>query len=295
MLTNFLIIGVQKAGTTSLINYLAKHPDVFVPFEKEIPYFHRDAFYKKGIKYYKKFFKDWKGEKLVGHAPVNTLFYAKKAAKRIYDFNREMKLIVIFRNPIDRAYSHYWYCKRNCLEDALTFEEVIERELELLKQNKELGELQCVYYLSHGLYYDQIKEYLKYFPQDQMLFLLYEDMKKDLKSILKKVYSFLGIKDYFPEDLLSKKYNVASVLKIKILQKIIYRDNVVKDLYKSLVPETVRFFLKEKLIAPLISKNLQKIQYEPMKPSTRKFWQKFFKKPNKKLHELTRIDIAQWD
>ena len=295
MLPNFLIIGVQKGGTTSLINYLAEHPDVFVPFEKEISYFHSDVFYKKGVEYYKKFFKGWKGEKLVGHAPVNTLFYAKKAAKRIYDFNREMKLIVIFRNPIDRAYSHYWYCKRNCLEDGLTFEEAIERELELLKQNNELEELQCVYYLSHGLYYDQIKEYLKYFPQDQMLFLLYEDMKKDLKSTLKRVYSFLGIKDYFSEDLLSKKYNVASMPRIKILQKIIYKDNIIKDLYKSLIPETLRFFLKEKLISPLVSKNLQKFQYEPMKPSTRKFLQNFFKEHNEKLHKLIGIDISQWN
>ena len=292
MLPNFLIIGAQKGGTTSLINYLSQHPDVFVPYDKEIPYFHDDEFYKKGIDNYKKCFSGWKGEKIIGHAPVNTSFYAEKAAKRIYEFNKAMKLIMILRNPIDRAYSHYWYCRRNCLEDSKSFEKALERELQML-QKDEIIPLSCVYYISHGFYYKQINKYLEYFDRNQLLILYYDDFKRDPDEILREIYSFLGLEEISQKEVYGK-YNVASMPKFRFIHELIFKDNIIKDIYKRIVSEKFRQYAKRTIVDKMLKRNLAPFEYPPMKEETRAFLQNIFREPNRKLTELLGRDFSNW-
>ena len=240
---------------------------------------------------YATYFNEWKGEKLVGHAPVNASFYAEKAAKRIYEFNSSMKLIMILRNPIERAYSHYWYCHRNGLEDE-SFEEALEREEALLKLDKKREE-QCLYYMSHGFYYEQLIEYLKFFNRSQLLILYYDDFKKNPEKTLKEIYDFFGLEEIRNEGI-NRKYNVASMPKFRIIHKLIYKDNIIKDAYKRVVPERFREYARRTIIGNILKKNLAPFEYVPMKEETREFLQNIFRGPNKELEELLGKDFSNW-
>jgi hypothetical protein len=94
MLPNFFIIGAQKAGTTFLNNHLAQHPNVYMPKDKEIPYFYNEQFFDKGIEAYKWYFRGWNGERLVGNAPVNLLYLSNITAKRIYEYKKSINSFV---------------------------------------------------------------------------------------------------------------------------------------------------------------------------------------------------------
>ena len=291
MLPNFLIIGVQKAGTTSLINYLSQHPDVFVPHDKEIPYFHDDSYFQKGLDYYKKQFDGWKGETMVGLAPVNTFFYAEKAAPRLYEYNPSMKLILILRNPIDRAYSHYWYCRRNALEST-SFESAMTRELQLIESGCR-EEMPCVYYISHGFYYEQLEVYLKYFPLDKFLILFYDELKSNPRAVMQRIYLYLGIEETYINGI-GRKHNVASIPRIASLHKLVYQQNPLKRIYKSILPENLQQYAQRTLVSRLLKKNLIPTQYPPMKSKTREMLVEIFKGPNRKLSNLLGRDFSHW-
>jgi len=101
---SFLIIGTQKGGTTSLFHYLQKHPNVLSPEKKEIQYFSWN--YRRGLLWYRSFFPKKKNNKIAGEASPDYLFHPY-AAKRAYEYNPNFKIIVLLREPIDRALSQY--------------------------------------------------------------------------------------------------------------------------------------------------------------------------------------------
>jgi hypothetical protein len=127
-LPNFILIGVQKAGTTSLYDWIAQHPDVYGPKGmKDFPFFCNDEYYKNGLKWFSKFFRDHHGEKIIFHGYVNYI-YNNMSAQRIYDYKKDIKLLLILRNPIERAYSAFWYMRKIGIETLKTFEEAIDIE-----------------------------------------------------------------------------------------------------------------------------------------------------------------------
>ncbi len=199
MLPNFFIIGAQKSGTTSLNDILALHPEVFMPEDKEIPYFYNEKLYSKGLENYKWYFQKWNGQNLVGNAPVNLLYLTEITVKRLYEYNHKLKLICCLRNPIERAYSAYWYFRSNLWENAATFEEALEKE-DWIKQNGTVEQKCNLTYLEHGLYHQQLKAFYEFFSEDQILVLLFEEFKKKPDEIHRRIAAFLNIEyDYFPK------------------------------------------------------------------------------------------------
>jgi len=117
--TNLFICGFQKCGSTWLNEILKQHPNVLVPNQKEIHFF--DIHYAKGIEFYSQFFMNYSIQKIIVD---NTTSYARDplAPKRIYNYNPKSKIVFLIRNPIDRAFSHYWHEKRK-LKINFKFEE----------------------------------------------------------------------------------------------------------------------------------------------------------------------------
>lgn len=130
-LPDFIIIGAQKCGTTSLFNYLSKHPDVSLPEEKEIHFF--DKFYNKGINWYKKNFLN--DGMLTGEATPYYIYHPHVTV-RISSCCPNAKLIVMLRNPIDRAYSNFSMEKQRNNEPLATFEEAIAAEPKRINHDK---------------------------------------------------------------------------------------------------------------------------------------------------------------
>ncbi len=196
-LPSFMIIGAGKSGTTSLFNYLIQHPKIEPGVYKEIHYF--DYNYGAGFQWYKAHFPIKSKDKITLDATPSYLD-SIVAPKRVHDTLPKVKLIVILRNPIDRAYSQYNHTKRNC-DENLTFEEAIDEESRRLEGEKERIIQDPTYtainynkysYLSRSLYYLHLNEWFKYFPREQFFIFEY----KNLTTIFNQIFNFIGVDNY---------------------------------------------------------------------------------------------------
>jgi hypothetical protein len=214
----YLIIGAQKAGTTSLFKYLTNHPNVAMVNPKEIHYYTIN--FSKGELWYRMHFptaayrwiyKQLKGQHLLsGESTPYYLFHPhvpKRAAKDIPN----AKLIILLRNPVDRAYSHYKHTVRNHPErETLSFPDAIEQEDERTKAYVErlrtdetdpgdlLGHIN---YKARGHYAEQIARWLEYFERSQMLVLSSEKFLQNTHGEYLRVLNFLDLPEQVPDNL----------------------------------------------------------------------------------------------
>ena len=175
---NTFLIGVQKAATTSVFNWLSQHPEVCAPLAmKDLAFFTRPMFYKeKGIDFLLKHYKKCDGsQKIKLQGSVHYIFF-DDALKRIKSFKPDAKFILILREPVERAISGYKYARKFNYEEA-SFTDAIEKEA-LRIQSDDLRIVSECTYVNHGYYAYQVKRFLKYFEKSQLKILLYEDIKK---------------------------------------------------------------------------------------------------------------------
>jgi hypothetical protein len=210
-LPDFVIIGAQKCGTSFLYQLLVQHPHVKPAFAKEVHYF--DLNFRKGDNWYRSYFPVHvrnSRKYITGEASPYYLFHPH-APRRASTVLPDAKLIVMLRNPVDRAYSHYQHqVKRGKGEgrETLTFEEAIEAEKRLLP-----GEVSKMLqdefyeslrhrtrsYLRRGIYIDQLLAWSSFFPRKQMLILKSEDLFNDTTNVLERILDFLKIPHWVPE------------------------------------------------------------------------------------------------
>jgi len=204
-LPDFIIIGTQKGGTTSLFYYLYQHPELSFSHKKEIYFF--NLFFNEGLAWYKSHFPFRTNSKITGEATPSYMFHPK-AAERVKSILPNVKLIVLLRNPIDRAYSGYAMGLRRKTDTAETFEVAVKRELEALQNQNDVDEYTQekheLYYLERGKYYSQLLPWLAHFQREQFLFIKSENLFQNPENELIKVYEHLGISTLLPKDL-SKK------------------------------------------------------------------------------------------
>lgn len=174
-----MIIGASKAGTTSLFEYLSRHPNVQNARMKEPRFFNR--YFHLGRNYYRSYFPKMSTSGVTGEATTSYL-YEKNVPKRIKEMIPNVKLIVLLRDPVKRAYSHY---NMNKLDDSSTnFQEALLRE--------KRGEVRF-YYLESSMYHKQLSRWMNYFDRDQILLLKSEEMFKQQEKTQQKILSFLDL------------------------------------------------------------------------------------------------------
>jgi hypothetical protein len=233
VLPDFIIIGAQRAGTTSLYEYLTAHPCVAAAFIKEVHFF--DNNYAHGLNWYRAFFpialvRDFlrRGgtgvpncRLLSGEASPYYLCHPH-AARRVRETLPGIKLIVLLRNPIDRAYSHYHHHVRLGIE-TLAFEQAIAQEEARLsgEYEKMLADEhyysfnhQAYSYLARGRYAEQLERWFSYFPKEQILILKSEDFQQNIPRTMDAVFQFLELpprhSSEYPTELLFRKHHEAS-------------------------------------------------------------------------------------
>ena len=201
---DFVIIGSAKCGTTSLYDFIVKHPNVKPAVTKEIMYF--TSWYDHGTRWYRSNFptnisKYYSYKKtgqrvLTGEATPRYLIY-NTTAPRMKKIMPDVKLIVILRNPVDRAYSDYHHRKKGTILhnfiQEMSFEEYIKME-ELANSIYDVP-LHLTYYrvLKTSVYIDHIQNWFKYYDRKQFLFLRTEDFYKNPQQTLDRVFDFLGL------------------------------------------------------------------------------------------------------
>jgi hypothetical protein len=195
-LPDFVIIGTQRGGTTSLYRYLTAHPDIGSALRKEVHYF--DHYYEKGLDWYLAHFPVRGEAPVVGEASPSYLFHPD-VPERARAAVPRAKFIALLRNPADRAYSQYQMNVRKGFE-SLSFEDAIKKEPERLSRSEDLASLTWRHcsYLKRGLYVDQLKRWMSLFPHEQFLILKSEDLYEDPERILRQSLAYLGLRPWSP-------------------------------------------------------------------------------------------------
>ena len=211
LLPDFLIIGAQKGGTTSLYRYLQQHPYFASALRKEIHYF--DVNFAQGVDWYRSHFKSvlykqyikqiHRQEIVTGEASPYYLFHPH-APQRVFDLIPQVKLIVMLRNPVDRAYSQYNHQVKRGFE-TLSFEEAIKAEPQRLQGEQEQILADVNYdsfnhpnysYLARGIYVDQLQLWMSIFPQEQFLIIDSREFFRDTEKVFQKVLNFLDLPEW---------------------------------------------------------------------------------------------------
>ena len=281
MLPNFLICGAQKAGTNSLYYYLEQHPEISLSEKKEVHFFCWDFIYNKGIRWYEKHFIS--DSKVIGEATPYYMFHPK-VPKRIYETLPNSKLIFILRNPVSRAYSHYWHEVSSGWEDK-SFEEAISIEDSRIKKSQ-LHHLHYSY-LNRGKYAKQIQRFLDYFPKSQIMIIKTNDLYEKRNETLKKIFDFLKINN----NINIKNFelqNVGMVPKIRILQKFAVKNNpfIVPFPYNKIKTKSkISEFIGESLKYSICKINLKR-GYTKIKKETKLILNSYFEDYEEELSLL---------
>jgi hypothetical protein len=267
-LPTFVIVGAMRSGTTSLARHLGAHPEVFMAEEKEVHFF--DRHWALGPDWYRGRFARVSAERMVGEATPAYLYHPDVPA-RMADLLPEARLIAILRNPVDRAYSHYWL-QRGLRRERRGFAEAIEEE------DREGPVPEAEYaYLGCSLYLPQLQRMEAHFPRTSLLVLLFEELQQDPGALYQTSCRFLGIdQDYAPPDLgrLMNPYRDYRSLRLR--------------LYTRKPPPT----LLKRALARL--NTVGGSSYPPLDPALQEELSRRFDGPNAALAEWLGRDLSVW-
>ena len=286
VLPNFLCVGAEKSGTTSLQDILIQHPDIFVPEAVEPHFFDFDDRYlKKGVEWYHTtYFSKWAGQSAVGEF-TPAYMYLEKVPERIYEtLGSEIKLLFSLRNPVDRAYSQYLMYRRNGFESD-DFETANRKELAAAR-DRSPG------YITRGLYSEQIERYLHYFPRENMLFLSFEeDFIQNRKTTLGRIQDFLGVRQVALN--VDIKSNAASEPKSRILRDILHPKNAIyRAVGRAILPS---HSIRRRFVRMLDIKNQRPLAKAELPEDFRvQLWERHFAQDVAKLETLIGRDFSHW-
>jgi hypothetical protein len=272
---NFLIIGSQKAGTTSIYHILRQHPQIFMPVRKEINFFFLDAEYERGYQAYLAHFAPAPPEAAaIGEASPGYICHPL-APSRIHQRLPEVRLVLTVRNPIERAYSQYWDNRRS-LSEYRTFDQVIETALEADYHPGRLG------YFSRGTYIQYIERYLEFFPRQNLLVLPFDDLRQDAAGFYRRLFDFLGVDPEFTASGMDRSYNPAAVWKNPFFRWFLHHPGATR-------------YLPARLRRLTFWGQQTRWRYPEMSPQARQKLMDFFRPWNARLAEFLGRDLSHWD
>lgn len=236
-LPDFIIIGAQKSGTTALYEYISQHPGIITASRKEVHFFDRPLSRHKGISWYKKFFpnlsykcalEDNLGHKVMSGEATGAYLFHPLVPQLIYQLvtNQEHKLkfIVLLREPISRAFSHYNHNLRYPNREQKSFHEAIileddriSGEIEKLRMdsNYHPTKLLRYSYAKRGFYMEQLERWMQYFDKQDFLIVPSLELLKNPNETTNSVFEFLQLPKY--QALLTNPRHVGDYKKDHIL------------------------------------------------------------------------------
>ncbi|GAB4300385.1 MAG: sulfotransferase domain-containing protein [Oscillatoriaceae cyanobacterium] len=298
---NFLIIGAAKAGTTSLFHYMKQHPQIYMAPGKETNFFalegeklnfcgpgddlDTNSFSITKLENYQNLFQGVAGQIAIGEASPFYL-YSEKAPLKIFQYDPKMKMIVILRHPVERAYSNFLHFSRGGREPFSDFNLAIDNEQNRIDNNWQW----LWHYVQLGFYYIQIQRYLQFFDRSQLKICFHEDLEKNPNQLICELFNFLGVDESFIPDI-STRHNVSGLPKNKFwqstLQTILIKSTFVKPISRLLLkPET-----RLKIASYMLSQNLSKPQ---LSPDIRQKLIRIYREDILKLQDLLQRDLSHW-
>lgn len=285
---DFLGIGAERGGTTWLAKCLEEHPEINFAKMKEVFFFNKfdphflkaaNPNYERGLIWYQSNF--WPEKSGLRGEFSPTYLFDMEAARRIKKHNQEVKLVLVLRDPVDRAYSQYLNDVSMGLVPEIGFEKAVKKYKSLLEK---------------GLYAKYLKTYFTLFPRKNFFICLNEDIQTKPAATVKKLYSFLGLKDTnFKPECLYRKVDPVVRSRIPWFNSLLVRAQYVFS------GGRLGFFLAfieksglKKFAIYLKTINTKETKKEPIKISTRRKLQKFYTESVKELEKLINRDLSLW-
>ncbi|MBR9823298.1 MAG: sulfotransferase [Rhodobacteraceae bacterium] len=187
-LPNFLLIGAQKAGSSTLHDYMSRHDEIFMPSRKELHYFD-DARFTRTMADYRQAFLPGRAAARIGEGTPSYLSYPG-CAEKIHGLLGDIPLVVILRDPVSRMYSQYWHGVKYGRE-TLSFLDALKAE-DARREELGMSFYRFFDYLSRSAYETHIRKYRAQFSRLHVCRL--EDLSRDPLGTLNGIYDFLGVK-----------------------------------------------------------------------------------------------------
>lgn len=273
MLPSFICVGASKAGTTTLHDILRQHHQIFLPKIKETQFFVKEDLYSQGVKFYEnKYFSDVEPSNLICGEICPQYMSSNMSAKRIYESLGAVKIIIMVRNPIERAVSHY--CMKTRSFEKLKFDSAIKDVLamkkskekndqfhlnsflefdrfdEINQDDKNMNAYRYSRYIYPGYYHSIIQEYINYFGKENIHVVVFEDFKNNLQQEILNILKFLEVDEHVELD-----------FTIHSNSKKLYTNNVTKKLrnLSLMIPMKYKDFLKHRSCYLKLKKTVEDI------------------------------------
>ncbi|MFP4023313.1 MAG: sulfotransferase family protein [Thiohalospira sp.] len=281
MKVNLLIIGAGRSGTTSLCEHLKHHPDICFSTLKEIPFFSIDEIYQRGYNYYHSFFKF--PDRPVIASSDTYLLIDQKSPERIKQYNPDMKIIILMREPVERAYSSYIYAINNGHQKKeIGLKESFLKEKDFINQ-KDIVTRNNLGHFYSGLYYKHIKYWMKFFPKENFLLLKTSELQTHPSKTLSTISSFLGISDF--KNMNKIHINKASGVKSMFLHRFfINRNNSIRKFFGFITPVFIKKIVFNSGIIEKVKRlNTKKTGYTKLSDEDKKMAEPYFAEDLEKL------------
>jgi len=190
---DFILAGAQKSGTTALHYFLEKHPRITMGDQEEMHFFDDDDLFSGPVDYdlLHKHFPAVPASTIAGECTPSYLYW-KPAAERIWNYNPQVKLLVLLRNPVERAFAH-WNMQRFKGREPLDFLDAVKEEKSRIA-GAPPREARRFAYVDRGFYVQHLERFFRFFSREQMMIIKFEKFRQEQRETLDSIFSFLGVK-----------------------------------------------------------------------------------------------------
>lgn len=231
---DFLVVGAQKSGTTSLHRYLSTNSHLFMPESKELAFFWNEDYFHRGVDWYQQFFESNSATGRLKGEISPQYMYAKKCPERISNYSPRIKIIMCLRDPVERAYSHY------------------RMNIELGKEFRSFEDIANVFtgraaesddpeksYFGLGMYGKIVEWYLEYFDARQILVVYSDDLRSAREKVLRDICGFLGVAPDFDQEIVKREFHAAGKIKYRFVSDLMTHSSRIPNWPKFLIKSVV--------------------------------------------------------
>jgi hypothetical protein len=290
---DFFVIGPPKCGTTTIHDILRQHPDIFLPASKDksflvdtIPNYVTE---KELPAYYTKY----RGEALIGCSEASLIGFPS-ALRRVQQYNPGARLIAILRNPVERAYSAYWFARRNLIEDCADFESALASEPE--RERGDYRALANLRYCAQGQYAEQLETVFELFPRERVFIGLFEELRSNPTEFVRELVAWLGANPAkLDVEMMRVHSNAAGMPRSRLVQHLFVRPPAwLRNAYHAVLPARAKATLWTRVIEPILASNGAPFRYPPMAAETRAELAAYFTPYNARLAAMLGRDLHAW-
>ncbi len=287
---SLMIVGAQKAGTTSLKHYLGEHPQLFAHQQKEFSFFSDATEYKQGFAVAERKYYPSTSSKQLRIAKNAQLYSLPNGLERLQEHNPNCKLVLVLRNPVDRAYSSF-LMERNYGSLHCTFDDIaaLRHTPVSLEEDWRFEIL-----LGMSMYAKHLEHIWTLFPETQTRIFLFEDLIKQPTHICRDLFEWMEIDPSFHPQT-NRKYNETKQVKSntysRLIKKVLHNENPLKKLARTILPTQA----EHKVGELLYNVNKSKHKHPEINTQTRKDLIAYFRPYNDHLSQLLNRDLSAWN